>query len=46
MHIDSNGDAEANYTVVALREDSSNNSLFDRSMQTVGHFEALKVRPE
>lgn len=36
MYIDENGDAEANYTVVALQEDVDVN--FGESLKPVGHF--------
>ena len=40
--IDNNGDAEANYTVISLRKDSShsNDTSSHRYMQNVGHFTA------
>ena len=36
MYIDQNGDSEANYTVVALRDDSTVD--FGESLKPVGHF--------
>ena len=36
MYIDQNGDSEANYTVVALRDDSG--VEFGESLKPVGHF--------
>ena len=37
MYIDANGDAEANYTVVALKKDIT--SILGRSMNQVGYFQ-------
>jgi hypothetical protein len=39
VFIDGNGDAEGNYTVVALLDDESVNGSLQMSMQTVGYFQ-------
>lgn len=39
MFIDSNGDAEGNYSVIALMDDVSMNDSFKMSMQPVGFFQ-------
>lgn len=39
MYIDGNGDAEGNYTVLALMDDSTMNDTFQMSMQPVGFFQ-------
>jgi len=36
MYIDENGDAEANYTVVALQDDTEVD--FGESLKPIGHF--------
>ncbi|XP_055858985.1 guanylate cyclase 32E [Episyrphus balteatus] len=38
VHIDSNGDAEGNYTVITLQDDTGHGSLAKMSMQPVGFF--------
>lgn len=39
MYIDEDGDAEANYTVVALKDEYSiSDDVIVRSLQPVGHF--------
>lgn len=44
MYIDANGDAEANYTVVALKRDIT--SIQGRSMNQVGYFQPSEQGPE
>ena len=44
MYIDDNGDAEANYTVVALQKDET--SVLGRSMKQVGYFQPSEHGPE
>jgi guanylate cyclase len=39
VFIDGNGDAEGNYTVVALLDDETVNGSLRMSMQTVGYFQ-------
>ena len=39
VFIDSNGDAEGNYSVIALMDDFSLNNTFKMSMQPVGFFQ-------
>lgn len=39
MYIDSNGDAEGNFTVVALLDDFEMNGTLQMSMQPVGYFQ-------
>lgn len=39
VFIDSNGDAEGNYSVIALMEDFTMNDTFKMSMQPVGFFQ-------
>lgn len=39
MFIDGNGDAEGNFTVVALLDDQEINGSFQMSMQPVGYFQ-------
>jgi guanylate cyclase len=39
VFIDGNGDAEGNYTVVALLDDETVNGSLQMSMQTVGYFQ-------
>lgn len=39
VFIDSNGDAEGNYSVIALMEDFTMNETFKMSMQPVGFFQ-------
>lgn len=39
MYIDGNGDAEGNFTVVALLDDEEVNGSLRMSMQPVGYFQ-------
>lgn len=39
MYIDNNGDAEGNFTVVALLDDTEMNGSLRMSMQPVGYFQ-------
>lgn len=39
VYIDSNGDAEGNFTVVALLDDMEMNGTLRMSMQPVGYFQ-------